>query len=92
MANSVNWLFNAFLLLFILHASFMLFFYFWDVGLTFFCYALFPLFILRSLFFEIYSSRFILQTLFFKMCDVFILHTFLLFFTFLLDAPQLRAI
>jgi hypothetical protein len=41
MANSVNWLFDDFLLLFNLHVSFLLFFYFWNVGLSSFCHALF---------------------------------------------------
>jgi hypothetical protein len=49
MANSVNWLFDAFLLLFNLHVAFLLFFYFWNVGLSFSCYALFPCFILLIL-------------------------------------------
>jgi hypothetical protein len=41
MANSINWLFNCFLLLFNLHVAFLLFFYLWNVVLSSFCHALF---------------------------------------------------
>jgi hypothetical protein len=75
MVISINWLFDAFLLLFSLHVVFLLFFHFWNVGLTFSCYVLFPCFILLDLFFEL--------------CVVFFLRTLLLLHTVLLDVPQL---